>query len=66
MRNSHIFSENLLKASKGSIYKLTVLAAKRATQIADGDKTLVDRPSEKPLNNAFREIAEGKVHVKGA
>jgi DNA-directed RNA polymerase omega subunit len=60
----HIPLEDLLDSSNGSIYKLTVLAAKRAFQLADGDKALIEKPSEKPLENALREIAEKKIKVR--
>ncbi|MDD5069820.1 MAG: DNA-directed RNA polymerase subunit omega [Candidatus Omnitrophica bacterium] len=60
----HVPVEHLLRASKGSVYKLTILAAKRALQIADGDKILLDKPSEKCLDNALREILAGKIKVK--
>lgn len=56
--------EKLLKASNGSIYKVTILAAKRAISLADGEKTLVEKPSEKVLDNALREIKNGKIKVK--
>ena len=56
--------EKLLKAGGGSIYKVTILAAKRALSLADGEKTLIDKPSEKVLDNALREIKDGKIKVK--
>jgi len=56
--------EKLLEASNGSIYKITVLAAKRAIVLADGEKPLNDKPSEKVLDNALREIRDGKIKVK--
>ena len=56
--------EKLLEASNGSIYKVTILAAKRAIILADGEKTLVEKPSEKVLDNALREIKNGKIKVK--
>ena len=55
--------EKLLKASQGSIYKLAVLVAKRAFQLADGDKALIDKPGDKPLENALKEIEEEKIEV---
>lgn len=58
--------EKLLEASDGSIYKVTILAAKRAISLADGEKTLVEKPSAKVLDNALREIRNGKIKVKGA
>ncbi len=56
--------EKLLKAGSGSIYKVTIFASKRAIDLADGEKTLVDKPSEKVLDNALREIKNGKIKVK--
>lgn len=58
--------EKLLEASDGSIYKVTILAAKRAISLADGEKTLVEKPSAKVLDNALREIKNGKIKVKKA
>lgn len=63
MKEGHIYLEDVVKASD-SIYKLAILAAKRATNIADGDKVMLDKPGEKVLDNALREMAEGKVRVK--
>ncbi|UCC95358.1 MAG: DNA-directed RNA polymerase subunit omega [Candidatus Omnitrophota bacterium] len=63
MEGNHIPLEELLDASSGSVYKLTILAAKRALQLADGDKPLVEKPSEKALTNALREIRDEKVKV---
>ncbi|MCK4912304.1 MAG: DNA-directed RNA polymerase subunit omega [Candidatus Omnitrophica bacterium] len=56
--------EKLLEASSGSIYKITVLAAKRAIALADGEKVLIEKPSEKVLDNALKEIRDGKIKVK--
>ncbi len=55
--------EKLLEAAGGSVYKLTILAAKRALQLADGEKPLVEKTDEKPLENALKEIAEKKIRV---
>jgi len=63
-RTDYVPVEELLKASDGSIYKLTMLAAKRSLQIADGDKPLVDGTEDKPLDAALREIAAGKIRLK--
>ncbi len=60
----HIHLEKLIGAGNGSIYKLTILAAKRALQLADGDKPLVDKPADKVLDTALKEIAEGKICIK--
>jgi len=56
--------EHLLAATNGSIYKATILAAKRAMSLADGEKPLVGKPSEKVLDNALKEIEAGKVKAK--
>ena len=56
--------EKLLKASSGSIYEVTILAAKRAIALADGEKVLIDKPGEKVLDNALKEIRDGKIKVK--
>lgn len=65
MNEKYIHLEKLIGAGGGSIYNLTILAAKRALQLADGDKPLVDKPTEKVLDTALREIAAGKIRVKG-
>ncbi len=64
MNDKYIHLEKLLGAASGSIYKLTILVAKRALQLADGDKALVEKPTEKVLDTAIREIAAGKICVK--
>jgi len=56
--------EKLMASSNGSIFKLTILAAKRALQLADGTKPLIEKPSEKVLDNVLEEILEGKIKVK--
>jgi DNA-directed RNA polymerase omega subunit len=66
MNETNVPLEKLIGASRGSIYKLTILAAKRAMQIADGDKAMNEKPGEKVLDNALHEIMEGKIRVKFA
>ncbi len=61
MVNDYIPRERLLAATSGSIYKLTVLAAKRAMILAEGEKPLVEQNTEKLLDLALREIEEKKV-----
>ena len=57
--------ENLLDKSLGSIYKLVILASKRALEIAEGQPKLVsDDNSVKPSTVALHEIAAGKVEAK--
>ena len=64
MDNINVPLEKLLKASEGSLYKVTVLAVKRAMNLNDGEKPLIEKPSEKILDNALREISSGKIKVK--
>lgn len=57
--------EDLLDKSDYSIYKLVILASKRALEIAEGQPKLVeDKASLKPSTIALHEIAEGKVRYK--
>ena len=42
-------------------YTLVVMTAKRARQIAAGDKAMTDVNEESPVTLAVNEIAEGKV-----
>ena len=49
----------------GSVYKLVIIAAKRALELSDGAPRLVEAGSkEKPALVALREIAEGKVSFR--
>ncbi len=55
--------EDLL-AKTGSLFKLTNLAARRARELNDGMKNLVEAgPKEKVTSVAIREIADGKVKL---
>ena len=59
--------EKLLDKSMGSIYKLVILASKRALEIAEGQPRLVsDELSAKPSTVALREIEQGKIEAKQA
>jgi len=56
--------EKLLDKSMGSIYKLVILASKRALEIAEGQPKLVaDDASVKPSTVALHEIAAGKIEA---
>jgi DNA-directed RNA polymerase omega subunit len=49
----------------GSVYKLVMLAAKRAVELSEGGQPLVSSsPGEKVGNIALREILEGKIALK--
>ncbi len=57
--------EKLLDKSCYSIYKLVILASKRAHEIAEGQPKLVTANSSvKPSTVALMEIADGKVQCK--
>ncbi|PIP20778.1 MAG: DNA-directed RNA polymerase subunit omega [Candidatus Omnitrophica bacterium CG23_combo_of_CG06-09_8_20_14_all_40_11] len=57
----------MLDKSDNSIFKLVVLASKRALEIAEGQPKLVNLDSSfKPSTIALHEIAEGKVCYKKA
>ena len=49
----------------GSAYKLVIIAARRAIELAEGAAKLVDAPvDQKTINVALMEIAAGKVSYK--
>ncbi len=57
--------EKLLEKSQNSIYKLVVMASKRALEIAEGQTKLVDISSSvKPSTVALYEIMAGKIGIK--
>ncbi len=61
----YVALENMLDKSDNSIYKLVILASKRALEIAEGQPKLVNVDSSlKPSTIALHEIAEGKVRYK--
>ena len=55
--------EDLLKRC-GSIYKLVILAAKRAKEVAEGSPSLVETHQKKVTSIALEEILQGKVLYK--
>ena len=57
--------EKLLDKSMGSIYKLVILASKRALEIAEGQPKLVDDDASiKPSTVALHEIEAGSIEAK--
>ena len=58
--------EKMLDKTDGSIYKLVVVASKRALELAEGNPKLVSdkNAGAKPSTVALREISEGKVKAK--
>ena len=54
-----------LMQKTGSVYKLVIIAAKRALELSEGSPKLVPGGAkEKPALAALREIADGKVGMK--
>jgi DNA-directed RNA polymerase subunit omega len=64
----YVALEKLVDGEHGSIYKMVILASKRALEIAEGQPKLVTDISSaaKPSTIALYEIAEGKVQWKKA
>jgi len=57
--------EKLLDKTNNSLYKLVILASRRALEIAEGQpKLVVADASVKPSTVALQEIFEGKVQCK--
>ena len=54
------FIEQLVQ-QLGSSYDVVVVASKRAEQLRDGARPLVETETSNPLTIAFHEIAEGKI-----
>jgi DNA-directed RNA polymerase subunit omega len=44
-----------------SKYTLVVLAAKRAREIMNGEESMVDSKSNKPVTVALEEVAQGRI-----
>ncbi|MFH1644991.1 MAG: DNA-directed RNA polymerase subunit omega [Candidatus Omnitrophota bacterium] len=63
MEGKPVGMEELL-AKTGSIYKLVVLASKRAQELSEGSAKLTEDKSDKPILIALHEIAEGKIYYK--
>jgi len=57
--------EKLIKEKQDSIYKLVVLASRRALELGSGSQKLVDTPANTKLTTiALKEIREDKVRYK--
>jgi len=55
--------ENLLDKT-GSVYKLVILASKRALELNEGSPKLVESDSKKVSIIALEEIRDGKIIMK--
>jgi len=62
---SPVSIENLLDKTDNSIYKLVILASKRALELNEGSPKLVETDSKKISAIALEEIREGKICMKG-
>lgn len=56
--------ENLLDKTDNSIYKLVILASKRALELNEGSPKLVETDNKKISSVALEEIKEGKIVMK--
>ena len=62
---TYVALEKLLDKTNGSIYKLVILASKRALEIAEGQPKLVDiNSATKPSTIALHEIADNKIQFR--
>jgi DNA-directed RNA polymerase omega subunit len=62
---SNVPLETMLDKTYNSIYKLVIVASKRALEIAEGQPKLVEADASiKPSTVALMEIAAGKVTYK--
>ncbi len=55
--------ENLLDKT-GSVYKLVILASRRALELNEGSPKLVETESKKISAIALEEIRDGKISIK--
>ena len=59
--------EELINKTSNSIYKLTIVAGRRAIELAEGAPALISDKmfiGLRPISLALKEIAEGKVTCK--
>lgn len=61
---SSISIDDLLDKTGNSIYKLVILASKRALELNDGSPKLVETEAKKISTVALEEIKEGKIGIK--
>lgn len=63
---AYVALEQLLDKTEGSVYKLVVLASRRALELAEGQPKLVEGASvpSKPSMIALQEIAADKLQAK--
>jgi len=62
---AYVSTQSLLKNAHNSMYKLIILASRRAQELGSGSEKLVDVPvNTKPTTVAFKEIMENKISFK--
>lgn len=61
MQERYVPLEKLLLAADSSLYKLTMLVAKRAFQLAEGAKPRVNTRTDKVLPIAIEEVSAGDI-----
>lgn len=59
-----VYIEDLLDKTDNSIYKLVILASKRALELNEGSPRLVETDNKKISSVALEEIKEGKIVMK--
>ena len=65
-QSTAFFTEDLLSKTGGSIYYLVHLSILRSLELADGKPALVNsQATDKVVTIAFKEIAQGKIALKG-
>lgn len=65
MSSQEVPIDGLLSKTAGSIYKLSILASRRAIELGEGAARLVDAPVDaKPSYVALKEILDGKISYK--
>jgi len=65
LEKAKVIDVEKLVEKTGSVYKLVIIAAKRALELSEGSPRLVEAGAkEKPAVVALREMAAGKVTVR--
>lgn len=62
---AYVSTEELLKKTGGSVYKLVIAASRRALELGSGSAKLVEAPPNMKLTSiALKEIQENKITYK--
>ena len=62
---AYVAMEELLKGTQGNVYKLVIMAARRALELSAGSEKLIDAlPNKKLTSVALEEIKKGKISFK--